>query len=77
MIILDISTAVFFYILFSVIAILIIWVIFGYKKIKRLPMKESDSIWKCSVCLHIYVDSKSENISSCPMCGSYNKKGEA
>lgn len=74
MIKLELATLIFFYILFSVIGILVIWVFFGYKGIKRPPAKEMDYIWKCSVCLNDYIDSKHEDISICPLCGSYNKK---
>jgi rRNA maturation endonuclease Nob1 len=74
MIKLTISTLIFFYTLFSVITILIIWVVFGYKGTKRALPKDIDFIWKCSVCFNEYVDSKSEDISVCPLCGSYNKR---
>jgi len=77
MIKLDISTIVFFYILFSVIIILVVWALFGYKGLKSNRSKEADSTWKCSVCFHDYIDSKHEGISVCPLCGSYNKKEEA
>jgi hypothetical protein len=74
MIKLEFSTLIFFYILFSVIGIFIIWAFFGYKGIKRPQSKEIDHIWKCKVCLNDYIDSKNDNISVCPLCGSYNKK---
>ena len=41
---------------------------------KRYLPKDIDYIWKCSVCAHIYVDSKHEGMSTCPLCGSYNKR---
>ncbi len=31
-------------------------------------------IWHCSVCTYSYVNTKDEQISMCPRCGSYNKK---
>lgn len=74
MIKLTISTLVFFYILFSVVGILIIWAIFGYKRKERSEARDAHYIWKCSVCLHDYIDSVHEDISVCPTCGSYNKK---
>jgi rRNA maturation endonuclease Nob1 len=74
MIKLELATLIFLYILFSVIGILVIWIFFGYKGIKRPPAKETDYVWKCSVCLNDYIDSKNEDISVCPLCGSYNKK---
>lgn len=76
MIKIDINTLLFFYILFSVIIILIIWAISSYKKAREFREKEEDPIWKCQVCFNTYVDSKHEDISSCPLCGSYNRKGE-
>lgn len=74
MIKLDIGTLILVYILFSVIIILISWLFFSYKKSRRPLVKDVDYIWKCSVCLNTYIDSRHEDISICPMCGSYNKK---
>ena len=74
MIRLDISTLTFFYTLFSAVIILIIWAIFGYRAIKRPAAKEADGVWKCSVCYNTYIDSKDEEMSVCPLCGSYNKR---
>jgi hypothetical protein len=73
----DITTLVFFYILFSVIGIFIIWVILGYKRIRGAAggdVKTAEHAWKCSICLHAYIDSLHEDISICPLCGSYNKR---
>ena len=77
MISLDITTLIFLYTLFSVIIILIIWIIYGYIGVRRFSPKDIRYIWKCPVCSHIYVDSKHEDMSVCPLCGSYNKKGVA
>ena len=74
MIRLDISSLIFFYTLFSVILILGVWTVFAYKARKKLPPRDVDYIWKCSVCSHIYVYSKHEDMSACPLCGSYNKR---
>ncbi|OGW84433.1 MAG: hypothetical protein A2987_02440 [Omnitrophica bacterium RIFCSPLOWO2_01_FULL_45_10] len=76
MIQLDISALIFLYIFLSVIIILILWALIGYRTTKRFPPKEVDYLWKCSVCLNIYVDSKHENISRCPLCGSYNERSD-
>lgn len=76
MIRLDVSTLLFFYILFSVIIILVIWVLFVYKRTGAPGSKEVDYAWRCSVCSHSYIDSRSDEMSVCPLCGSYNKKEE-
>ena len=74
MIELSISNLIFFYTICSVIIILIIWVVFGYRRMRTVTPKDIDYIWKCSVCFHAYIDSKHEDISVCPQCGSYNKR---
>jgi rubrerythrin len=43
---------------------------------KKPEAGKFEHIWKCSVCFNDYVDSKHEDISVCPVCGSYNKKEE-
>ncbi len=74
MIKLNISNLIFLYTFFSVIIILIIWVVAGYRTMKIFSPKEVSYIWKCAVCAHVYVDSVHEDISMCPLCGSYNKR---
>ena len=77
MIRIDIASLVFFYILFSVITIFVIWAVLGYKRAKSISGFGNDIefIWKCSICFHNYVDSLHDDISVCPLCGSYNKRG--
>jgi hypothetical protein len=77
MIRIDVTTLVFFYGLFSIIGILIIWSILGYRDTRGNPdnKKDMEQIWKCSICLQTYIDSLHDGISVCPLCGSYNKKG--
>ncbi|MDP2928796.1 MAG: hypothetical protein Q8O01_01860 [Candidatus Omnitrophota bacterium] len=76
MIRIDIASLVFFYILFSVIAIFVIWVVLGYKRVKSISEFGNDTefTWECSICLHSYVDSLHDDISVCPFCSSYNKR---
>lgn len=74
MIKLTISSLIFIYCIFTVIITLIIWIVSLYKRAGRFEHKETDSVWKCSVCSNVYIDSKHEEISLCPLCGSYNKR---
>jgi hypothetical protein len=74
MIKLELNILIFLYIFLFVIGIFLVWMFFGYKGIKRPARSEMDYIWKCSVCLDDYIHSKYEDISICPVCGSYNKK---
>lgn len=74
MIKLDIGTLVFFYTLFSAVLILLFWVFAGYKNSAVRKARDTDYMWRCSVCSHSYVDSKHDEMSVCPLCGSYNKK---
>ena len=75
MIKIDISLLIFFYILFSAIVILLVWVIAGYKEKRDFSFKDVEYIRKCKVCSNVYIDSRHEEISECPLCGSYNKRG--
>ena len=76
MIRLDISTALFFYLLLNVSGVLVLWA-FVNPKAKTYAMKQDkDYVWHCSICANVYIDSKNEEISKCPQCGSYNKKSE-
>ncbi|MFA6141726.1 MAG: hypothetical protein WC738_00330 [Candidatus Omnitrophota bacterium] len=74
MIKLDISDLIFFYTLFSAVVILVFWIAGGYRRKRDVSSREVDYIWKCSVCSNVYVDSKYEDMSKCPLCGSYNKR---
>ena len=77
MIRIDIATLVFFYILCSVVAILVTWVILGHRRMRSVSgyVNNVESVWKCSICFHDYIDSLHDDISVCPLCGSYNKRG--
>ena len=70
----DISLLIFFYILFSAVVILLVWITAGYKEKRDSSLKDVEYIWKCKVCSNIYIDSRHEDISECPLCGSYNKR---
>lgn len=74
MIRLTVSNVIFLYTLFSVVITLVVWIISGYRLPRRVLPKEVEYIWKCSVCFNTYIDSKHDDISVCPLCGSYNKR---
>lgn len=76
MIRIDISILVFLYVLLSVIVILAVWTVSGYRGARRFFPKDIEYIWECKVCSNVYIDSKHEDISSCPLCGSYNKRNK-
>lgn len=75
MIKLDISIALFIYLFFTVIGVLILWIWlergsgFTAFKVNR------ENIWQCSVCSYVYIDAKMEDFSRCPRCKSINRKG--
>ncbi|MCX5679095.1 MAG: hypothetical protein NTZ95_00200 [Candidatus Omnitrophica bacterium] len=74
MIKIDISLLIFFYILFSAVVILLVWITAGYKEKRDFSLKDVEYIWKCMVCSNVYINSRHEDISECPLCGSYNKR---
>lgn len=74
MIKIDISTALFIYLTFNVIGVLLLWAFYDIKVKKPALWKDDDFVWRCAICAKTYVDSKSERMSKCPQCGSYNAK---
>jgi rRNA maturation endonuclease Nob1 len=75
MIKLDFAVAISLYITLSSVVVLVIWVYLDRNRFKKYT---SDDVymWQCSICTHAYVDSVHKEISVCPVCGSYNKRGE-
>ncbi len=78
MIKLDIQSVIFCYVCAGLVAFMLLW-IFSRPRGPRLKLGRGEDayIWKCGICLHDYIDSSGEEISVCPVCGSYNKKGVA
>jgi hypothetical protein len=76
MIKLDISQAVFLYLLFSAMSVLVLWVFFGGAA--RAPSYGGDKfcVWQCGTCTYTYIDSISGDISRCPLCSSLNERKE-
>ena len=75
MIKLDISLAIFLYLLFTVIIVFVLW-IFLERRTKSNDFKiDNKDIWQCSVCRYVYINLKKEDFSRCPRCKSINKKG--
>ena len=70
----DVSTAVFLYVMSSLLVIFLFWLIF--ERTTSLPkfVREEADVWECSICSYTYVDSRHQGISQCPQCKSYNKK---
>ena len=76
MIRLDISQAVFLYLLISVVGIFILWIFFE-ERLKFLYFREEEVyVWQCNICAYTYIDSRSADISRCPRCNSYNSRKE-
>ncbi len=74
MITLDIGTAIFLYLMFSLCAILVLWVSFERGGSFEKYTVEHKEVWLCEYCTYTYVDSTHDTISRCPQCDSYNKK---
>ena len=74
MIHLDVSWAVFLYLVSSLLAIFALWIFFERKVVFPKFVREEADVWECSICTYTYVDSQHQEISQCPQCRSYNKK---
>jgi len=73
MISIDFSTAISLYLFILISVVLLIWLLTKMQKDKNLSL-DPKFIWFCSICTYTYINTKEEAISTCPRCGSYNKK---
>jgi uncharacterized paraquat-inducible protein A len=73
MINIDFSLAIAFFILVFLNTVFLIWVFDRKEKDKNLTL-DPNFIWVCSICSYTYINTKEELYSTCPRCGSYNKK---
>ncbi|MDD4953721.1 MAG: hypothetical protein PHG40_02305 [Candidatus Omnitrophica bacterium] len=69
----DFSLAIALYIFIILIVILAAWLFYRKQKERHLGL-DPKYIWFCSICSYTYINTKEEKISTCPRCGSYNKK---
>ena len=70
----DISTAVFLYVMSSLLVIFFLWIFFERKVVMPKFVREEADVWECTICSYIYVDSTHHEISQCTQCKSYKKK---
>ena len=70
----DVSMAVFLYVMSSLAVIFLAWIFFERKAVLPKFVREEADVWECSICAYTYVDSMHHEISQCPQCKSYNKR---
>ncbi|MCK5451420.1 MAG: hypothetical protein KAI70_06610 [Candidatus Omnitrophica bacterium] len=74
MIKMDISMVLFLYLLSTAVFLLLIWSFFDFGTKLKTFSSDEKYVWHCPICTLTYVDSKNDEISNCPRCGSYNQK---
>jgi len=74
MIKLEVQSAFFYYVAFFLIALVALWIFSGRGPRLNIRKRERVHFWKCAICLHDYIDSKNDELSVCPLCGSYNRR---
>lgn len=72
----DISMALFIYLFISVVVVLLAWMFFDLGTGMKTFSSEEKYIWHCSICTHTYIDSRHDEISKCPRCGSYIERAK-
>jgi len=70
----DIAMALFLYLLFTAMFILIIWSFFSFGTKMKTFSSDEKNIWHCETCTFTYIDSRHDEVSKCPRCGSYNER---
>ncbi len=74
MIKLDISVAIFLYLFFTAIVLLVLWCFFDLGTKLKTFSSDEEYIWHCAICAFTYVDSTRDDISKCPRCASFNQR---
>lgn len=74
MIKLDISMAIFIYLLLTTVSLLFIWSFLKFGTKLKTFSSEEKNVWHCPICAFTYIDSTHDDISKCSRCGSYNQK---
>lgn len=69
----DFFVFICYYLIGQLIFFLWIWS-FGRKAVVKQHFTVSDQVWQCAICLYVYFVPKTVKISTCPVCGSLNKK---
>ncbi|MFH1594329.1 MAG: hypothetical protein ABID09_06505 [Candidatus Omnitrophota bacterium] len=77
MIKLDISIALFIYLLFTVIVILALWIWAGRSSSHKGFKIGRKNIVQCTICKYVFVDPKDEDFSRCPRCESISRKADS
>ncbi len=73
MINIDFSLAISLYILLILGILLVFWIFSRKQRYRELSL-DPRFIWFCSICTYTYINTRDEKITTCPRCGSYNKK---
>ena len=70
----DVTTAVFLYVMSSLAVTFLLWIVFEKRAALPKYVREEANVWECQICAYTYVDSQNHDISQCPQCKSWNKK---
>lgn len=70
----ELSVALALYLLAGMVFVFTIWCLSEVRKRVKDLKSEKEFLWRCPTCTYIYVDSKAEEISRCPLCKSLVKK---
>lgn len=73
MIRIDFGIGISIYIIIILGGVFSFWLFSRRQKDKDLSL-DPKLIWFCSICAYTYVNTKEDFISTCPRCGSYNKR---
>lgn len=75
MISLEFEQAVGYYVLFFIVLFVGGWT-FSLFRDKKSNYTKEFKLWQCSICTFVYSTVFAQDITTCPRCGSYNKKSD-
>ena len=71
----DLATAFFIYLVFTLIIVIVSSLILRYKRGKsEKPASLKKRVYRCPICTYVYMGDVDYDISQCPRCKSFNEQ---
>ncbi len=67
------ANAIFLPLFFALVGILLCGLYYSLRRDRPRAKVSHARIYRCSVCYHVYVDSRDVPLSRCPRCGCLNE----
>ena len=72
------TLAISIYLLIQMSLLFLLWFHAEGEGLREIASPEGkEFLWRCHICTFVYIDSRHDELSRCPQCGSFNERKEA